>query len=442
MKHNIYHNIKEEEYIYSLDNGLELIVIPKKGFINYYCGLQVGFGSKYKTFEINGNRYNIPQGVAHFIEHRLFIKENNHDVTIDFASCELECNAYTDFNSTVYYFNGTNYEFNKDNFYKGLDILLDFVQEPYFDKEGIESEKDIIIQELMMYLDSPDNQLNYGILKNLYSKHPIREDTIGTVDEIKLITKDLLYECYKLFYHPQNMKLVIVGDVDPLLIYEKVLSNQKEKTFGSFNDIKLVLEEDNIKNNNFDLINLDVKKIPNIHMDIFSSKYAFGIKPYYYKDNTCNNDFIKKSLLYTIKVFNIFSPINNLYQKLLDDKLINSPISFSSYFDNITGYILLFANTNDPLKLNKIVCDELFTTSKINNQRFEIIKKKIYGEKITELNNVASLFFSYLDSLSVNFNFYKYFEIIDSLEINDLTNDKYIDFHNCCVSSFIIYPFK
>ena len=106
MKHNVYSKIKEEEYIYKLDNGLELIVIPKKGFINFYCGVMIGFGSKHKSFIVNDQRVDIPQGVAHFIEHRLFIKEHSHDVTVDFADNELECNAYTDFNSTVYYFNG------------------------------------------------------------------------------------------------------------------------------------------------------------------------------------------------------------------------------------------------------------------------------------------------------------------------------------------------
>src|SRR5690606_34868387 len=166
----------------------------------------------------------VPDGLAHFLEHKMF-EEPDGDVFARFAANGASANAYTGFDQTVYLFSATR------NVDRCLDILLDFVQSPYFTDANVEKEKGIIIQEIHMYRDNPDWRVYFGLLGALYHSHPVRIDIACTAGSVSSIASDLLYECHRMFYHPSNMHLFVVGGVDPERTLETVRANQARKRF-------------------------------------------------------------------------------------------------------------------------------------------------------------------------------------------------------------------
>src|SRR6185312_2151845 len=167
---------------------------------------------------------NVPDEIAHFLEHKLFEKEHG-DVFQDFSVHGASANAFTSFTRTAYLFSAT------DKLYENTEILLNFVQEPYFTDQTVEKEKGIIAQEITMYDDLPDWRLYFGTIENMFHEHPVKIDIAGTVDSIQEITADHLYECYETFYHPSNMVLFVVGAVDPAEMMDFIKKNQDAKTF-------------------------------------------------------------------------------------------------------------------------------------------------------------------------------------------------------------------
>jgi len=111
----------------------------------------------------------VPDGIAHYLEHKLF-EGKQGDAFKLFAKTGASANAYTSFDKTAYLFSCT------DNFEASLNILLDFVQSPYFTKENVEKERGIIAQEIKMYEDSPEWKSYINLLGALYQSHPVKLD--------------------------------------------------------------------------------------------------------------------------------------------------------------------------------------------------------------------------------------------------------------------------
>jgi len=198
--------INETVYKHQFDNGLDLIVIPKKGFANKYVIWGTHYGSIDNKFIIpNEDKETIvPDGIAHFLEHKLFEQENGTNSLETLTTIGASANAYTSFNHTAYLFEAT------DNFYEALDEFMDYVQNPYFTDENVEKEKGIISQEIHIGDDDPGWQVYFNFLKGAYENFPLNIDIAGSVDSISKIDKEILYKCYNTFYHPSNMAMVIV----------------------------------------------------------------------------------------------------------------------------------------------------------------------------------------------------------------------------------------
>ena len=209
-----------EEIIYEkLDNGLDVYLYNKKDCTNNYVTFTTKFGSIYNEFiPIDKNKMlRVPHGVAHFLEHKVFVQESDPQPEEFFARSGAICNAYTTFKNTTYLFSGP--DSLKDN----ICFLLDYVQSPYFTKENVKSEKGIITQEIHMCDDNPTDVLYEHIRKNIFHNNPFKDSIIGTVKDINSIDENILYTCYNTFYHPSNMFLVISGnfDKDEALIQKK-----------------------------------------------------------------------------------------------------------------------------------------------------------------------------------------------------------------------------
>lgn len=207
----------EELHAARLDNGLPVYVVPKKGYNKKYATVAVKYGSIDNRFQEAGSAepIEVPGGIAHFLEHKLFEQEKRN-VFSDFAELGASSNAYTNYTSTTYLFS------TADNFFECFKILLEFVQNPYFTDENVTKEKGIIEQEIRMYEDMPEVRVSSNLMQALYHVHPVRVDVVGTVDSIRLITKEWLYLCYKMFYRPENMAVLVVGDVEPRRVFDDV----------------------------------------------------------------------------------------------------------------------------------------------------------------------------------------------------------------------------
>ena len=207
----------EEYYKVVHKSGMPIFIYPKER--QSTCAIfSTEFGSINNNFhdKKSGKLVKLPDGIAHFMEHKMFDNENGDSVDDIFSRLGADPNAYTSWDHTAYFFTCT----AGDAFYEGLDCLMSFVSTPYFTKESVEKEQGIIGQEIAMCMDDPYDRCFLGMVKGLFEKHPVRRDVLGSVESISKITPDMLYKCHETFYKPSNMALIICGNVDK----EKVLS--------------------------------------------------------------------------------------------------------------------------------------------------------------------------------------------------------------------------
>lgn len=190
-----------------LENGLTVKVVPKPGFTRKLVYFATDFGSIHTAFELDGVQHQVPMGVAHFLEHKMF-ELPDRDVMAEFAALGGSVNAFTSFDMTAYYFSCT------ENFEKNLQLLLEFVSTPWFTQESVQREYGIIDQEIAMNEDTPDSREFSALMQKMYREHPVREEILGTRESIRQIDADTLYLCHRAFYTPDNMILCVVGDVD------------------------------------------------------------------------------------------------------------------------------------------------------------------------------------------------------------------------------------
>ena len=210
--------IKEKVYIEKLENGLTIMIIPKSGIQKKYAIWGTNYGSVDNKFIVPGeiDVTSVPDGVAHFLEHKMFEQENGTNSLDTLTKLGVNANAYTTTNHTAYLFECT------ENFYEALDELMDYLQHPYFTDENVEKEKGIIAQEIIMYNDYPEWEVYMNAMKAMYHNNPVKIDIAGTVESISKIDKDVLYTCYNTFYHPSNMVMCFAGEFEPENLLEEV----------------------------------------------------------------------------------------------------------------------------------------------------------------------------------------------------------------------------
>ena len=230
LKFTLYHEV--------LDNGLNVLIVEKPNFQKVSGYFTTNFGSIDNKFELNNEIYDTPLGIAHFLEHIVFHTDDESDASIEFEKLSAEVNAFTSKTETTYYFN------TLENVDECINLLLDFVQTPYFSNKIVESERKIIEQEINMISDNVDEQLNSGLLNLLFKDSPIKNEIGGTVETIKEITPELLNLCYETFYHPSNMYLIIIGGVDHKRVLKLIKKNQQNKVFKDISKPKVIYPEE------------------------------------------------------------------------------------------------------------------------------------------------------------------------------------------------------
>ncbi len=212
MRKTDYAAIGETLYESRLPNGLPVFVVPKPGYCKSFACFVTNYGGADRRFTLNGERKDTPAGVAHYLEHKMFDTPDGGNALMILDAAGANANAFTSETMTAYYFSCT------QRFEEDLRTLLRFVSVPYYTQQSVDKERGIIGQELRMYEDDPDNAVYMELMRLLFAHSPLRDDVGGTVESIQLITPQVLYDCHKVFYHPSNMALCVVGDVDPELV--------------------------------------------------------------------------------------------------------------------------------------------------------------------------------------------------------------------------------
>lgn len=386
--------IKEKAYFEKLENGLNIIIIPKENTNKKYVIWGTNFGSIDNRFIMPGSNEEvfIPDGVAHFLEHKMFEQPNGTNSLDTLMALGLEANAYTTNDHTAYLF-----ECSSDKFYEGLDELMDYVQSPYFTDENVEKEKGIIGQEIMMYDDDPGFQLYLNTMDCLYHKNAVKLDIAGTIESISKIDPDVLYKCYNTFYHPSNMTLVVCGNFKPEELIEQIKKRLKHKE--NQGEIKRIyeIEEETIN-----------KKSKEVNMEVSVPIFMIG-----FKDTLPDSEqIVKKHISIEIILNMLIGKSSELYKDLYNSGDLLAEPELDYEFSKQYAHVLVSGQSKNPEKIYEKFKTEIsdFKKNGLNDEDFERIKRKIYGDYVTEYNSVGEIARMFLADSFKGINSFDYIE--------------------------------
>lgn len=400
-----YESIGETLYSEKLDNGLTVFLLPKPEMTKSFGIFSTNYGSIDQTFVPLGEsaEVTVPEGVAHFLEHKLFEKEDR-DVFADFGKQGASPNAYTSFTKTAYLFSATS------QIEKNVETLIDFVQDPYFSDQSVEKEKGIIAQEIKMYDDQPDWQAFMGTIKSMFQNHPVKIDIAGTVDSITSITKDDLYTCYHTFYHPENMTLFVVGNFEVERMMEMITSNQKNKSFEKMAELKRDFPEEPQE---------VAMKENTIHMPVSIPKCTIGIKDS--NSELEKEEFLRKDLLSGMILSHFFSTGGDFYQELYKADLIDDSFYFETNLERNFGYSMIGGNTAKPEEFAAKIKEQLLSTKNyaLTVEVFERMKKKKIGQLLRAMNSLEFIANKYIQYHTMGINLFEIIPAIQALSLDD-----------------------
>lgn len=420
-----YQTLHETLYYQEMDNGLKVYLLPKKGFSKTYGLFSTCFGSVDTTFVPLGEEkmMKVPDGIAHFLEHKMFEMPQG-DASDMFAKLGASTNAFTSSSRTAYLFSATSHE------KECIELLLDFVQDIYLTDENVEKEKGIINQEIGMYDDDPDWRCYFGSIQNLYQKHPVKIDIAGTVETVAQIDKETLEKCYHTFYHPSNMMLFIVGNIEPEETMALICENQAKKHFLPIQNIQRQHVQEP-----FDVARQEEK----LAMDVMMPQLIVSLKINDILQDP--QEKLKRELSMNLLLDLLFAKSSPLYEEWSKKQLIND--SFSAQFTQERDYSFLQigGDTLYPQKLQEHIYHliEHIDTYEISMSDFERMKKKTMGIFIGLMNSpesIANMFSRYYFEGMI---FLDFIDCLHHLTLEDITTLKSL-FDRQYASSFIVEP--
>lgn len=421
--------IKEELYFETLENGLRVYFMPKKGFVKKYAILATDFGSNDLEFVPKGecNRIRVHEGIAHFLEHKMFEQPDGGNAFDLFSKYGASANAFTNFNMTAYLFSAT------ENFNECLTHLIDYVQTPYYTEENVEKEKGIIAQEIKMYDDDPSWQVYFNALKAMYQKHNVRIDIAGDVDSIYKITPDELYKCYNTFYNPSNMILFVIGDLDE-------------------NEVMDVIKKAN--HSDIDKIEGKIQRFPNeepkeIAQKEIVEKYQVSMPMFNiaYKDEDVNlrgKELLKKEVVSDILCDMIFKTGSELNEDMYMKGMVNDSFYGGFYSEVEYAFTLISGEGKDPHKVKDTITEylERYKKEGLSRVGFERAKKKKIGEFLKYMDSMEFIANNFISYAFKDVNILDYLEVLKEVEFEDVENRLRTHFkeENCVIS--IIEPLE
>ena len=367
MNKTEYEQINETLYHEVLPNGLTVYLLPKNDYHKTYGLFSTNYGSIDNEFIPYGEKekVKVPDGIAHFLEHKLFEKEDG-DVFQLFGKQGASANAFTSFTKTSYLFSTT------DQVEKNLTTLIDFVQAPYFTEETVNKEKGIIGQEIQMYEDDPNWRMFFGILNNLYPTHPLHIDIAGTVESIDKITAQDLYTCYRTFYQPSNMVLFVVGKMEPEKLMKLIRENQEAKNFPPKQEIVRYFPE-NTK---------EIIKQSALEAAITRDKFVLGIKGLDTLPQE-GTELLRYKTAINLLFQMILGNTSRNYLAMYNQGIIDDSFGFEFSLDREFHFADFSGDTDEPEKAAEKVKEIILGFAddpEVSETNLDLLKKKMLGQ--------------------------------------------------------------
>ncbi len=401
MKKQLFESSIDESYVKAVHpSGLEIYIMEKPLYSSSFAIFGTKYGSIDTKFSKNGGEeISVPEGIAHFLEHKLFESEDG-DAFSKYAKTGASANAFTSFDRTCYLFSCS------DKFYENLDILLNFVQSPYFTEQTVQKEQGIIGQEIRMYDDSPSWRVMFNMLANMYHCHPVKIDIAGTVESIAQIDSSLLYKCYETFYNPSNMFICIVGNVDTDRVLKQIEGSVIDRepveiVRGEFDEPQTVVS------------NYVEQKLP-ISMPLFCLGYKQKIATPYRR--------LKSKICVNLLLEIICGEASPLYAQLMNEGLINDEFDCEYFTGHGYAAVIFEGESKNP----QLVCEKIkaeiarLRIEGIDKKLFSAVKCGMYGSVVKKFNNVENVAMRFAECAMCNYNLFDEIKLLKTVTYDDV----------------------
>lgn len=416
-----YPAVKEMVYRTRLANGLTVALLPKKEFKEVYGSVTVQFGSvDTLVTEVDGDVKEYPAGIAHFLEHKLFEREDASDLMSAFTSLGADSNAFTSFTKTNYLFSAT------DHFLENLDLLDELVTSAHFTEDSILREQDIIQQEREMYQDDPDSCLFFSTLANLYPGTPLATDIVGSEESIAQINLTNLQENFTRFYKPVNMSLFLVGNFD----VERVQDYFESKEL-KYSDVQEVAREK--------LLLQDVKQTDTMRMEVSSPKLAIGVRG---KREVAEADCYRYHILLKLLFAMMFGWTSDRFQKLYESGKIDASLSLEVEVTSRFHFVMLTMDTKEPVALSHQFRKAIRNFTKdldITEDHLDIIKREMFGEFFSSMNSLEFIATQY-DAFENGETIFDLPKILQEITLEDVLDAGHHLIDDGDIVDFTIFP--
>ena len=416
-----YPAVKEMVYRTRLANGLTVALLPKKEFKEVYGSVTVQFGSvDTLVTEVDGGVKQYPAGIAHFLEHKLFEREDSSDLMSAFTSLGADSNAFTSFTKTSYLFSAT------DHFLDNLDLLDELVTSAHFTEDSILREQDIIQQEREMYQDDPDSCLFFSTLANLYPGTPLATDIVGSEESISQINLTNLQENFTRFYKPVNMYLFLVGDFD----VEQVQDYFERKELKDL-DVQEVVREK--------FVLQAVKQTDSMRMEVSSPKLAIGIRG---KREVAEADCYRHHILLKLLFAMMFGWTSDRFQKLYESGKIAASLSLEVEVTSRFHFVMLTMDTKEPVALSHQFRKAIRNFTKdldITEDHLDIIKREMFGEFFSSMNSLEFIATQY-DAFENGETIFDLPKILQEITLEDVLDAGHHLIDDGDIVDFTIFP--
>ncbi|NJD02092.1 MAG: insulinase family protein [Ruminiclostridium sp.] len=396
-----YKKAGEIVYGYEHSSGLKAFVVPKKGYSKKYATFSTHYGSINNEFLVPGENEvtRVPDGIAHFLEHKLFEQETG-SVMEKFSKLGSSPNAYTGFSQTVYLFSCT------DKFDENFKLLVDFVQNPFITEESVEKEKGIIGQEIMMYQDNPGWRVFFNLLKAFYSSNPVKTDIAGTIESISKINRETLYKCYNTFYHPSNMVILVVGDVDPRNVFEQVDAGIKPAKPQP--EIKRIFPAEPVK------VNMNYSEQA---LAVSMPQFQMGFKDAGFDSKGI--ECLRREIAVKLILEMIMGRSSELYNSLYAEGLINSSFDFDYTIEESYAFSLFGGESSDPAAVRDRISEHMGNIRKkgLDRADYQRIKRAMFGRFMKQLNSVERISHTFISVYFKGVNIFDYLGVYDKIAI-------------------------
>ena len=416
-----YPAVKEMVYRTRLSNGLTVALLPKKEFKEVYGSVTVQFGSvDTLVTEVDGDVKEYPAGIAHFLEHKLFEREDSSDLMSAFTSLGADSNAFTSFTKTSYLFSAT------DHFLENLELLDELVTSAHFTEDSILREQDIIQQEREMYQDDPDSCLFFSTLANLYPGTPLATDIVGSEESISRINLTNLQENFTRFYKPVNMSLFLVGNFDVELVQDYFERKELEDL-----DVQEVARE------KFSL--QPVKKTDSMRMEVSSPKLAIGVRC---KREVAEADCYRHHILLKLLFAMMFGWTSDRFQKLYESGKIDASLSLEIEVTSRFHFVMLTMDTKEPVALSHQFRKAIRNFTKdldITEDHLDIIKREMFGEFFSSMNSLEFIATQY-DAFGQGETIFDLPKILQEITLEDVLDAGHHLIDDGDIVDFTIFP--